>query len=268
MIEWVKNGRKKAIIIENKLNNATFQEQQVEDYKAALEAECYDVVKCVIISDNIESCEKSDYLYLYCKDIVCWIEKTLDKEGLACKNVKDKAGLYSYINILEQKAYKSDMKMDAKKLLELEDSKLNKIKNLVDCYRNSFISELISNTKDIIGNKIKDKDLSYMTPKGNYLQIWNEDAYKRNKLWVEVWFYDKQIGDKTYEDNAEIWIVSDNINEIDKINPCFKNYIQYPDDKRYYHCESNYTFNYLKKISRNKMHEEIKRLLEIITFQV
>lgn len=272
-IEWNDEDKKKGVIIENKLNNAIFQEMQVEDYRESLKREGYEIVKTVILSDNMELCQKEGCTYLYYKNIANWIESTLNDN---LQNKERLKTLFSYINILKQKAYKSDMAMDAEKLLGLENNELAKIKNLVDCYNNSFIGAVIKNAMEKIGSSVycnensKECKLEYGAPKGNVLQIWNEEAYNINKLWVEIWFYNRQPEEELYDENAEIWIVSDNNKTIDlkKIDDVFfSNFKQDNDDNRYYRCHNKdkFSYNYLVKESRENMYKEIRKTLELIS---
>lgn len=269
LLEWNEGANKNAIIIESKLNNANFQESQIEDYQAALKQEQYNIVSCVVLSDNILMNEQSDHQYLYCKDLVRWIDDTTKQLEYNKKNVIEKQ-LSNYLSILKQKTYKTDMRDTANKILKMPDEELIKIKHLVDSFNGYLIKARIDETKEKVGDILDGEiKLTYINPKGDYIQIWNEDAYKINKLWLEVWYYDKNQNDSDFEKNTEIWIVSDNLKDVNlqKVDTqYFSNFVQDSIDKRYYHSNGdNFTYNYLHKEDRERMYGEIIKALRLIS---
>lgn len=267
LLEWNEGANKNAIIIESKLNNAIFQESQIEDYKAALEQEQYIIVSSVVLSDNILKNEQSDYHYLYCKDLVKWIEDTTKQLEYNKKSVIEKR-LSNYLSILKQKTYKTDMRTTANNILKMTDEDLIKIKNLVDSFNDYLIKARIDETKENIKEFLqRNPDYCFEEPDNGYcLQIKEKKTKEKNGLIVEVYYFDGNPESERYEKNTEIWIKNSNTSKyfINFSNiEYLQDYIQHTKEKEYYYNknEEAFVFNYLEKKSRTKMYEKITRLL-------
>ncbi len=267
LLEWNEGTNKNAIIIESKLNNANFQESQIEDYQAALEQEQYNIVSCVVLSDNILKNEQSDYHYFYCKDLVRWIDDTTKQLEYNKKSVIEKQ-LNNYLSILKQKIYKTDMRETANKILKMPDEELIKIKHLVDSFNSYLIKARIDETKENIKEFLpRNPSYSFEEPDNGYcLQIKEEDPKEGNGLIVEVYYFDGNPESERYGKNTEIWIKNSNTSKyiVNFSNiEYLQDFIQDTKEKEYYYNknEEAFVFNYLEKESRTKMYEEIIRLL-------
>lgn len=195
-----KNGGKCAIIIENKMNNAGEQTEQLSDYKRALEEEGYNVMKTVCL-------QGSYYKYIGADIDITPKELFSIWEPL----VPDSAfGIKAYLTLLENMDKKTDLSKNANEFLRLDDNEIKKIRTIALSFNeiaNPVFTEII--------NKLKEKKLDFKLEKnglntgniykiidvGPCLQLWNEEAYNKgpNKgFWMEIWFYDFN--------RFEIWI--------------------------------------------------------------
>ncbi|MBS7199213.1 MAG: PD-(D/E)XK nuclease family protein [Bacteroidales bacterium] len=176
-IEWgCKSG---AIIIENKLNEAQYQPNQLEDYGNSIKSEGYARIHVICIHKNrrliVPNAQFANKI-LYPMDIAKCFEKTLD-------NSKESQCIISYITLLKNMHKNNIIMENAKRLLELDPSTLMEITQLVQAYNNipQAKSEIIG---DILQNKYH--DIKIELKKGYYLQIWNEKDYQINKCWITV----------------------------------------------------------------------------------
>lgn len=195
-----------AILIENKLNNAKEQEQQISDYKEGLRAEGFIEVKTVCLQGVIHKNIGADL------DISPTnLADILDSVETPPTNLK------SYITLLRNMDTKEVYKENARKILQLEAEEIKKIRTLY--FSLPEISNLLY--KDIIKN-LKNKDICFeeicsedntgdvykIISGEKCLQLWNKECYKKgsNKgFFIEIWFYDF--------DRFEIWIKQDGENE-------------------------------------------------------
>lgn len=251
-IEDRNSGKKEAIIIENKLNNARYQEKQLEDYQNSLKLENYDVIKCIVLCNNLIDEPKKDCLYLYCNDLVDWLRKCEEE-------IHDYKILYGYIHWISKQSNKRKIIMEAKKILQLEYESLKAISNLVKIYNAGMVrarSELIQKYIEE-NNKEIGFEFRYLTP---YIQIWNQKYYDdmANKLWVEVYFN---------ENTSVIKIVSDRTDIVDfsKENNCLYSFVHCGGDSKYYLSE-NYTFAFPSKEGNKELQEAVLKVLEAVTF--
>lgn len=204
-----------ALIIENKLNGASYQPNQLEDYRSAIENKYpHSNVKVLClhrymsIKDNdIKSCDK----ILYPDEL-----SKIIKIAVASSDTKEWAAILSYARYLENisranidfensNLLASDFINDVtfcsvKKIVEIYGSSefnslsldkkcLDKIKNLIDAYQdlpNAYARRLIEavyHAKIKGANKAQEED-GYPY----YAAIWNDDIYQKTRQWLSVGF--------------------------------------------------------------------------------
>lgn len=195
-----------AILIENKLNNAQEQEQQISDYKEGLRAEGFIEVKTVCLQGTIYKNIGADLDVIPTK-----LADILDSVETSPTNLK------SYTTLLKNMDAKEVYKENARKILQLGAEEIEKIRNLYFSFPE--ISHILYG--DII-ERLKSKGIKFKDtlPKGNNgdvykiisgnqcIQLWNEEGYIDgiNKgYFIEIWFYDFS--------RFEIWIKQDGENE-------------------------------------------------------
>lgn len=182
-IEW--SDRSKAVIIENKLNGACYQPDQLSDYYKSMKNEGYGEVYIVCIHRhkglNDHNIPYADRV-LYPIDIAECIEKAELPLPFAVQ---------SYATLLKNMAKNNVIMQNANKLLELDEKTLDEIYQLTVAYNKipSAKSELIKNT--LRGDY---PDISFSLKSDTYLQIWNEDDYRRHGCWVTVCVYRGSYG--------------------------------------------------------------------------
>lgn len=186
-------------IIENKLNNAQEQQCQLADYKAGLKHKGYNVVKTVCLQGSNFNDIGAD-INLSIMDLANLLDKGC---GNGCE-------LKSYITLLKNMGCKEKVNNEVKNLLSLDIKTLTKVRDLSRLFCNDDISEYCFNE---IALKVKEKSINVLelsfSVKRKYLQIWNNEGYKKGKnygFWIELWLCDY--------DRFEIWIRSDSENEL------------------------------------------------------
>lgn len=182
-IEW--SDRSKAIIIENKLNGACYQPSQLTAYYESMKNEGYGAVYIVCIHKskglNDHNIPYADRV-LYPIDIAECIEKAKQPLPFAAQ---------SYVTLLKNMAKNYTTMQNANKLLELDDKTLNEIYQLTMAY-----NDIPRAKSELIENVLRDDypNITFNLKSGTYLQIWNEDDYKRHGCWVTVCVYRDRYG--------------------------------------------------------------------------
>ena len=182
-IEWP--DRSKAVIIENKLNGAYYQPNQLKDYYRSIKAEGYGEVYVVCIHKskglNDHKIPYADRI-LYPIDIAECIEKAERPLPFAVQ---------SYVTLLKNMAKNNVIMQNANKLLELDEKTLNEIYQLTVAY-----NYIPSAKRELIENALKGEyqGITFGLKGDTYLQIWNEDDYKRHGCWVTVCVYRDRYG--------------------------------------------------------------------------
>lgn len=209
-ISWKVDEQKHAVIIENKLNNASNQANQLNDYHDSIINEGYEVEKIVYMPLSKEW-QKSEYtdtrkdvlaktINFDAKDITTWLsyllsgeECCLDEEGYVCFNSHKMNIICQYQEFLEclisnqhimQQAIKIQENLSLKEIEKLE--KIAEITRTTDWCEVRFRS-IVEQIKK--GNFTKELLVKYKQ-NGNYINYaqfyfdnW-EETY-----WYEVWLY-------------------------------------------------------------------------------
>lgn len=223
-IELTDGETKYAIIIENKINNAEEQIEQITDYKKGLKKEGYIVLKTVCIQG------------VSGKNIGADVDISPRKLSSILKVcAHQNHNIKSYITLLENMDRKTEFSDTAKNILKMKDCEIDKIRTIAFSFYE--IPKQVSlkiidclNKKHFHFSELKKKGANkgdiYDIVSDNHLQLWNEESYKEghNKgFWIEVWFYDF--------DRFEIWIRQD---EDKNISLNLKNYTKSKKYEWYY----------------------------------
>lgn len=213
----VENKRNQcALIIENKLNGASYQPNQLEDYRSAIETKYPSNVKVLClhrdmsIKDNdIKSCDKILYPDELSKIIKIAVASSETKEWAAIlsyarylENISKSNIDFENSNLLASDFINDEIFSSVKKIVEiygsdsskfnslsLDNKYLNKIKNLVDAYQdlpNAYARRLI---EAVYHAKIKGADKAEQEAGyPHYAAIWNDDIYQKTCQWLSVGF--------------------------------------------------------------------------------
>lgn len=230
-----------AIIVENKLNNACDQPNQLKDYLKSMKNEKYTVHKIVYIPQfEIKSATEeveADIVNLYPKDLIDWLETSKDpSSSLICQNYID---LLNYINKIN-KNY-----MEAKSIQkELTADQIKKLIDLSSVVTSQGWTEARLNyIADEVGKKFKDK-VTREIKNGSYLQLWVENDYC---FWVEVW---------SYKNEYRLWVVSKNKSvDIDGFSH------EGNFDNEYFKNPDKFSYDYPSKAKTEELVSEIVELL-------
>ncbi|MCK4662197.1 MAG: PD-(D/E)XK nuclease family protein, partial [Bacteroidales bacterium] len=213
---------KKAIIIENKLNNAIDQTDQLKDYYSIHSEnkidndEVFNVLKVVYIPCNKTKKAPTNGLKkelidkivnFYPEDIINWLNKYPDNEVVkeACINYSK---VLQYINVKNQNF------MNAQILkTQLNNEELKKILNLVKIINSEDWNLVVLSE---IQDKLKDTNIKFKEKEKRYLEIY----YDNHSFWLELFFYkDKGC--------FGMWIADKS--DVNKINPKITN-LGFKDD--------------------------------------
>lgn len=197
------NKNKYAIIIENKMNNAPLQKEQISDYKKGFKQEGYQVLKTV--------CLKSAFY----KDIGADINITPRELAsiFETSTQKTACGINSYLMLLRNMDKETDLLKNAEIIWNMDDSDIRKIRTIASSFNEIHKKAFEEIVKCL--NRDKSFDFKEAKSRGNggdiyqivgysCLQLWNEESYHDgdNKgSWIEIWFYDFN--------RFEIWIKTD-----------------------------------------------------------
>ena len=204
-----------ALIIENKLNGASYQPNQLEDYRSAIEKEYpHSNVKVLCLhrdmsikDKDIKSCDK----ILYPDEL-----SKIIKIAVASSETKEWAAILSYARYLENisranidfensNLLASDFITDetfrsVKKIVKIYGSSefnsfsldtkyIDKVKNLNDAYQdlpNAYARRLI---EAVYHSKIKGANKAQQEAGyTHYAAIWNDDIYQKTHQWLSVGF--------------------------------------------------------------------------------
>ena len=205
------NKKSFALIIENKLNGAGYQPNQLEDYRQSLIQEIGDkanvFVVCLLaaeyqknkaadksffpneIGEMIESAFKSNEKIISVLKSYTFYLSNLSKKIMNLDNAKKLASL-------------GLTRDDLKHLRVLSDAYMT----LPKAYSHTFIEEYVK--KEFSGKEIENKKYKYEISKSNpdYCFIWNEESYKQTWQFLAVRFY---------EDRVTFYLVSNDSNKND-----------------------------------------------------
>ncbi|MDE5810583.1 MAG: PD-(D/E)XK nuclease family protein [Muribaculaceae bacterium] len=249
-----------AIIIENKLNHAGYQELQIEDYVEAISKENLNVDKIVLLHDFKQSLIDNQYtgdkfIYLYPEKLFEWIEQSTSNPEILAYG--------KYIKSLNNN---NIPKINAQimKNLQLED--IQNLKKIADAYSN-LAFELREDIVASVKNKLQQMDIVSTFGKLDEgwkgLQLWNWESYKKNGLWVVVFPpYDPADDEKGYD--IYLYAKEENQSEATKVaNKCdYELYGRPQEGYCFFRAkDGQYRFRMFPQENREKLISEVVRLL-------
>lgn len=208
-IEWTDlSGERRAVIVENKLNGANYQPNQLEDYREAIEAEGYFDVKVIALHIN-ES--PQDYLIkadsvMYAWELAIHVFDYLLGEECIPSDYRHIGTIYPYQNYLLSLSIENHEMETAKQFLELDYSTLEQVAGIAHAYgklNDAKNQWLLENIKQEVPN------VCFQTGAldgDEQISFWTEDDYHRNGCWVCVHYPKDPVNDP---DGTDIWLASD-----------------------------------------------------------
>lgn len=256
-----------AIIIENKLNNAKYQNLQIEDYSAGLARENIIIDAVIIMHDHYQHPVTNKYaseITLYPKHIAEWIE-SVNPDDYNIRAYTDYLMLLHNQNIL----YENSIKMLDLSLEELKE--LYELKVAFDNL-NATINDYIT---EQVRLELQSLDLSIESSfskldEGCYaLQLWNQADYDKTGLWVALFAPQNPIND---ENGTDVYLYT---HDRKSSNETIANHLGYEkqgsmDGYTYFKAPgAKSRFTFFDKESRQQLIDEIVRLLtELHKFQI
>jgi hypothetical protein len=254
LISWLDGNKKHAVIIENKLNNAPNQPNQLNDYHDSLIKEGYEVDKIVYMpfSKKWQKSENTDTR----KDVLA---KTIDRDA---QGIADWLGTfigeggfhnedctvytyqinaiwqyYEFLNCLISSQYLMQQVIEIQDKLSTEEIvKLEKIVKIVNSkeWSEARVKPITDEMKKDFPNMIIQGKSNLMDDSecNNYVQLWFEDY----KFWVELWIYPKNIKLYLCSDKEETNVTIANI----EFTGCY----DYDYKRYYYHSENDKLFDF------------------------
>lgn len=255
---------KHSVIIENKLNNANFQERQMEDYLASITQNKNEKVEASIIiykSKNKVIDKENKYILISPEELAEWVK------SIANKNVN----LLAYANYLFDL---NKINIDMRNSEKLLGCTLEEIKEL-DLLTQAF-SKLNESKNHYIVSRIREihENISYEWGKldegAKMLQIWNPDDYQRNDLWIAIYPPSNPADDEQGTDIYVYTHAKKSEGDYEKITAGLSDsnrHYQYKGSQEgyaYFRDEKNFRFQFFDKDKKEAMITEIIRLLDKI----
>ena len=254
-------SKKNAIIIENKLNNAYYQDKQLLDYYRATQEKGYQRIDVICLhkykgdhDNKIENLDGYKPIIKYPKDLASWLSNSVTIFDLPKVYT-----LISYITLLNNINAYNSMKENIDILFNLDKQTFQEVRAIAEAYNGLMKERLTVLSKDWLPKFCPQATAKYKSRTEN-IEIWNEKDYKRNRLFIVLW---KRV------DGFSLYLASDNPTEaIDKY-VLRANYKEITDNDygfKWYMSEDNskHFFEYPQKEGIERMMKEIKRLLEIL----
>ena len=206
-IELEKDNERFAIIIENKINNAKEQPDQIRDYKDRLEQEKIQVLITICLQGTSAQNIGADLNISLIK-----LSEILERES------NNTFGIKSYIALLKNMDREECKLKNAEIIWDCEDDVVVKKAREIAwafevMYKQAFgkiICALNVNEKGLNFKEERyrgeNKGNIYLVANNRCLQLWNEEAYHdqngtNHGFWLEIWFQDYN--------RFEIWIAQD-----------------------------------------------------------
>lgn len=197
LIQWEDGREKKAVIIENKLNNAEEQELQLRDYKKGLENEDVEVIKTVCLQGSA------------CHNIGADIDiSPSELAQILSVNTPNLNNVSSYISLLYNMDRNTKSKELAEELFRKDDETIRKVRELLFSFKDNICNVCFENIWKRLQSDyncdFRESGEYEHKIKSQHLNLWNKESYLNgsNKgYWIEVYFYDYS--------RFEVWINCD-----------------------------------------------------------
>ena len=246
-----------SIIIENKLNHAPYQDLQLEDYTKGIQKEQINVDKIVLFHDKIQSMVGNYYreeniIYWYPEDIAKWLISS-----------SSNANILSYANYLKSINATNIPFKNAIKMKGLSLNELKQLKKVVDAY-NNLAAILRDEIVEATQAALPEFSIQSKYRKQDGLQIWNQEDYKRNDVWIALFSPDSPVNDEAGND-LYLYTHMNNLDPATQIaEKCgFKFYGQ-QEDYAYFRAPNNFRYYMFDQSNRQTLKTEITRLLKIL----
>ena len=258
-LQWKNlNGDVHSVIIENKLNDAYFQEKQIEDYRESLKmVEDENVLGTIVIygtKNRLGYTAEGVYL-ISPEQLAEWISTSFTEDNIT-----------AYANYLKTMNNNNITMINALKLTSLE---LKDIKKL--SYLNEAFKDLNNAKNEVILNAVKEKfpnvnsDYGSLDEKSSKaFQLWNPNDYNRNDLWITLYAPANPAND---EQGTDLYLYGHAKREEDHQKAIKEaGYKKYGANEGYvfYRSPLKYRFQFFDAESKECLIQEICRLLEIL----
>ena len=186
-----KNGKKTAIIIENKLNNADYQDLQLEDYYASINnmeengKKIYDEIKIICFhkyrnpQDADMKVEDENICVLYPGDLGIWLQESID-----IMDFPKAYNIIAYSSYLKNLHFYNLMEENNKIIFNAGSELLKELMPVVQSY-NSVMNNRLQFLQKEIKDSLPNSDFNYKET-ANRIEIWG-NRYNTHHLFVVVW---------------------------------------------------------------------------------
>ena len=201
----------KAVIIENKMNDAVAQPNQLRDYLRDTEDKGKEVIKIVYLPlyewKKSKEVLSTDVSYCYISDLIRWLKNCIEKGGVEIQRIATQyIELLEYINIVNLNYMKAkelyDLLSEDRELLKLSQKLTNIIhdkewrKVIKEKIYHSILDELKKRSPDNIdnlevNNRENDGEL-WLWYNGNYKYWISVDIYDKDEVYRIHLYYDDQ----------------------------------------------------------------------------
>lgn len=265
-IEWTEpTGQKRAVIIENKLNGAIYQPNQLEDYRDAIEKEGYVDVKVIALHINEkpqDSLIKADSI-IYASDIAIHIfDYLLGKEEVP-NDYMHYGAILPYENYLLSLSLNNSTMDTAKQILDLDYTTLTHLATLVRAFsklneaKNQWLIEQVKQDfPDICfetGSLEGDEQISF----------WRKEDIARNGCWVCVHYPKLPEND---EQGTDVWLAAypDNKEQADEISARL-GFAFSSESENCWFCNRNGVDRFTFFDKRQELLNKIKEVLKVLS---
>ena len=235
---------KRAIIIENKLNYAVDQANQINDYYDGIKREGYEIDRIVYMHINPEKTIATTDTQLKLQEITSNYDAS--KLILTLNKMKTYSYINEYINLLENISHSYMSTNNATKIQnELTNEELSKIIEVSSLVNSNSWNE--AKHKKVIENL----KLSHL--KDSFKQKYSEFYFDNYKLWIELWYYPTTF---------ELYIGS--YDEVDQLQVKDSSYVKWGAQGNRYLYENlkKKKFDYPSHTDYDDMIKEIADILE------
>lgn len=253
---------KNAIIIENKLNNASYQDKQLLDYYLAKKNEGYHKIDVICLhkyydpKDNVmEIMDGITPKVLYPQSLALWLQNSL-----TIFDVPKSYTLISYITLLNNLNSYNTMQENVDILLSLDKIRFEEVKAIGEAYKNLMDSRLIFLQKGWFNEELPKTTKIEPISRTKHIQIWNEESYKRNKLFIVLWEraegFTLYLASKEKNEESNRYMQAADFKKIIDTDYGYEWYISNDNSRQF--------FEYPQKEGVERMVKEINRILEIL----
>ena len=193
-------GVKQAIIIENKLNDAVYQPNQLEDYRSEYSNYKTNVV-CIHRVDKNEQTPTGADKIIFAHDVANMIDESIKgHQGESIDNLKSYS---SYLkNISKQNIIMDNAKIILNSDLTADDFSF--IHSLVDAY-GQLPRAYAQHLKDMVTQCGYALEASIPTRYDNYCYIWNDDYNNAKPFWVAIGFSQDSVSFYVVSNDKHGW---------------------------------------------------------------